>query len=729
VSTDLPLVSIITPAYNRASFLDETIQSVLAQDYPRIEYIVLDDGSTDNTREVLRKYNGRIVWESHPNMGETRTVNKGFSMATGEIVCVVNSDDPLLPGAVSTAVTVMQERPDVLAVYPDWNEIDCNSEVLKEVRLPDYDISNMLRDFNVAMGPGTFIRRKAFDLVKMRDAQLKYTGDLDFWFQLALHGRLAHIPKTLATHRTHPDSASVSDRGEKMAGELIRLVAKVYSHPDLPLEVERLRSKVFSRAHYVAAFYCGSNRSAAIRHWLWSIRYHPLGYIGPLLGRMRHRARSWLLRVMYVVLKSAWLLFQRRWPARQRFLSGGAYKGKALKFALVSHVLPPSWSGQAVMIGRLLRGVDPGRYCLISRQNYELNESQEDFIERLPGKYYHLPHELRIGGRLHSSLMMWADTLLGACLRGWNIARILRRECCAAVVVGTGDVIDLPAAYLASRLAGVAFFPHLFDDYTYQWPDEMTQTMARRIESVIFKEVEGVIVPNEFLRDEMHRRYGVSPSIVHNPCETVDTDWEGKHVGSDRDETRIVYMGAIYRVNFAALRNLILALEHLGRPDVKLHLYTAQPRGFLAGERICGGHVVFHPHLPPSQVVEVQQSASILFLPFAFDASVSKIVKTSAPGKFGEYLASGRPILAHVPPDSFVSWYLRKYECGLVVDKDDPLMLAQAIRGLIDDKGLQDSLSRNARTRASADFSPVESQKRFLGTLEQSREHLVYYGI
>src|SRR5688572_11108874 len=123
MSNPLPLVTIITPAYNRASFMDETIQSVLSQDYPHIEYVVLDDGSTDNTLQVLEKYRSRIILESHPNMGETRTVNKGLSMAKGAIVSIVNSDDPLLPGAVRTSVAVLQEHPDALAAYPDWNEI------------------------------------------------------------------------------------------------------------------------------------------------------------------------------------------------------------------------------------------------------------------------------------------------------------------------------------------------------------------------------------------------------------------------------------------------------------------------------------------------------------------------------------------------------------------------------------------------------------------------------
>ena len=126
VSTEqLPLVSIITPAYNRAAFLDETISSVLNQDYRNLEYIVLDDGSIDDTREVVKKYSDRITYDRHDNMGEARTVNKGFSMARGEIIGVVNSDDPLLPGAISSIVAELLSRPDVLVVYPDWYVIDC----------------------------------------------------------------------------------------------------------------------------------------------------------------------------------------------------------------------------------------------------------------------------------------------------------------------------------------------------------------------------------------------------------------------------------------------------------------------------------------------------------------------------------------------------------------------------------------------------------------------------
>jgi glycosyltransferase involved in cell wall biosynthesis len=272
---ELPLVSIITPAYNRASYLDETIQSVLGQNYPFIEYIVLDDGSTDNTREVLEKYTGRIIWESHPNMGETRTVNKGWSMAKGEIVAVVNSDDPLLPGAVSTAVAFMQSHPDILVAYPDWDFIGPDSKVTGHIQVQEYDYLYMVRHHFCTPGPGAFIRHKAFELTEMRDPEFRYVADFEYWLRLGLYGKFARIPKTLATFRVHPDSASVSAKGKAMANEHIRLVRGIYSRPDLPPEVHRVRAEAFSWAHWVAGVTAGSNRWVALGHYFRAMLYHP----------------------------------------------------------------------------------------------------------------------------------------------------------------------------------------------------------------------------------------------------------------------------------------------------------------------------------------------------------------------------------------------------------------------------------------------------------------------
>lgn len=279
------MVSIITPAYNRARYLDETIQSVLKQDYPKVEYIVLDDGSTDNTREVLEKYSGQLIWETHPNMGEHRTVNKGWGMARGEFVNVLSSDDTLLPGAVSIAVDFLQLHPDVLVAFPDWDYVGPDSELIEHVRVPEFgrmlndDYLHMLKRYESRIGPGAFIRREAFALAGMRDPSLKYVADFEYWLRLGLYGEFARIPKTLATWRVHHGSASVSGAGRDMADGYVRLLDRFYSRPDLPPVVHRLRKEAYSSAHSAAAYGAGSAHWEARRHCLISVLYHPPAFL------------------------------------------------------------------------------------------------------------------------------------------------------------------------------------------------------------------------------------------------------------------------------------------------------------------------------------------------------------------------------------------------------------------------------------------------------------------
>jgi glycosyltransferase involved in cell wall biosynthesis len=270
-----PLVTVITPTYNRAPLLVETVNSVLSQDYPNIEYIILDDGSKDNTLELMEQYKGQVIFESHTNIGETRTVNKGFAMATGEYICVVNSDDPILPGSITSLVRALEGDPTALVAYPDWVEIDPASTPIKEMHLPDYDIHSMLKIFNVAMGPGTLFRRSVLEQYGYRDLQRKYTGDLEFWFRLASHGKLAHVPKILATHRTHPQSASVSDKSSKMAEELISMVESLFRDRHLPAELLVQRKKIMSQVYFVGSFYCPDEPLKRLSYRLLAFFYDP----------------------------------------------------------------------------------------------------------------------------------------------------------------------------------------------------------------------------------------------------------------------------------------------------------------------------------------------------------------------------------------------------------------------------------------------------------------------
>ena len=254
----LPLVSIITPAYNRESLIEETILSVIGQDYPNLEYLVLDDGSSDDTLSVIKKYAKPLRYESHPNMGETRTVNKGFAMVQGEIIAVVNSDDPLLPGAVSAAVEVMTRRPEVIVAYPDWYIIDGKGRKLGHRITPEYDYLHMLKRHHCVPGPGVFFKKRLAEQLGGRDESFRYVADFDFWLRAGLIGPFARIPKTLATFRWHSGGASSREQGAAMAEEHIRLVDKIYSMPDLPESVVRVQKEAYSSAYYEAAVSLGA---------------------------------------------------------------------------------------------------------------------------------------------------------------------------------------------------------------------------------------------------------------------------------------------------------------------------------------------------------------------------------------------------------------------------------------------------------------------------------------
>jgi glycosyltransferase involved in cell wall biosynthesis len=285
---DTPLVSVITPAYNRANYLVETMESVLTQDYSNIEYIVLDDGSKDNTKEILDNYSGRIKWSSHSNIGETRTVNKGLELAKGEIIAIVNSDDPLLPSAISTAVAFMQAHPEIVVAYPDWVKIGPNSEIIEQVQVPEYDYNYMVRRHHCIVGPGAFIRRRAIKLIGFRDPEFKYVADFDYWLRLGMYGDFARIPHILATFRVHSDSASVFNKGTEMADEHIRLIKKIYSLPNLPLSSKKLKAESFSWAHRVAAKMCNPKSWAVSEHRLLAIYYYPGTLMELFLRKLRN---------------------------------------------------------------------------------------------------------------------------------------------------------------------------------------------------------------------------------------------------------------------------------------------------------------------------------------------------------------------------------------------------------------------------------------------------------
>lgn len=206
-----PLVSIITPSFNQAAYLEETIQSVLGQTYPRIEYLLVDGGSQDGSLEIIRKYEGKLAhWVSEKDKGQTDAINKGFALARGEFLAWLNSDDTLLPEAVEEAVAYLQEHPEIGLVYGDANYIDEKSRVIGKFPAAQTDLPKLRRGYVHIPQQASFFRKALWDRVGPLDDSFFFAMDYDLWVRLAQKAPLSYTPKAWAAFRLHDDAKSIS---------------------------------------------------------------------------------------------------------------------------------------------------------------------------------------------------------------------------------------------------------------------------------------------------------------------------------------------------------------------------------------------------------------------------------------------------------------------------------------------------------------------------------------
>jgi len=301
------LVSVVVPAYNHAETLPAAIDSLLAQDYPALEIIVLDDGSTDNTRAVLAAYGSKIRWETHPNMGQAATLNKGWAMAGGEILGYLSADDFLYPGAVSAAVAALA-APDAIVTYCDFDHVDPAGRQLRQIRRPEFSLENMLITLDCPPGPGAFFRRSAYEAAGGWNPDLRQIPDFDFWLRLARHGRFIHIPEVLAAWRVHPGSQSFAFAGPERAEESVRVIAAFFAAADIDRRLLPLEPRSKARAHlYCAQLHAraGRYRAAALNiaqaHRLFpgtALQWHTWRSVAnALFSRPAHHLIWWLRKI------------------------------------------------------------------------------------------------------------------------------------------------------------------------------------------------------------------------------------------------------------------------------------------------------------------------------------------------------------------------------------------------------------------------------------------------
>lgn len=422
------------------------------------------------------------------------------------------------------------------------------------------------------------------------------------------------------------------------------------------------------------------------------------------------------LGLRFLIVFSRWYL---------QFSPAGTYGQLSVsqRFAICTRFTPPLWSGQAVVIGRLLEGLSAEKYCLVSLPLYPEKKDQVSYTPALPGVRYLLPGEfslppLRRGSLRAKEIWRQIGLLLQAWQRGVHIAKTLEKDEADTIVACSGDLLDLPAAWIASRLLVRRLVVHFFDDYTEQWwADPPIKRLAARLERRIVASANKILVTNEYMQTEVLRRHGKPSEIVRNPRQQGELTPLLERYPVHDDEVRLVFTGAVYHLNYDILRAVIEALGVVSGRMHRLHIYTAQPREQLEAEGLVGPRVVIHGHVTPEEAAKVQASADILLIPFSFRDDACGIIRTAATAKLADYLAAGRPILALCQEDSFLAWFLRDRACGYVVSRPDPIEIARMIENIHNDSALRIQIQRNAFQTARVEFDPEAAKSSLVRSL------------
>ncbi len=272
----LPLVSIVTPSFNQAAYLEQTLLSVLEQDYPQIEYWVMDGGSTDGSPAIIRKYAPRLSgWVSEKDSGQADAINKGFARSTGEFVAWLNSDDLYLPCVIQTAVEALQADPSLAMVYGDVRSIDSTGKVFNVMRYGEWGLVDLMA-FNIIGQPGVFMRRSALEQAGFLDLNFHFLLDHQLWLRLAQQGGIQHIPQELAAARFHADAKNVA-QAARFGQEAYAILEWMQNQPTLQALYATQKRRIQAGAHRINARYLldGGQAAPALRAYWRSLLQHP----------------------------------------------------------------------------------------------------------------------------------------------------------------------------------------------------------------------------------------------------------------------------------------------------------------------------------------------------------------------------------------------------------------------------------------------------------------------
>jgi len=278
--TSILRVSVITPSYNQAPFLEATIRSVLEQDYPHIEYIICDGGSTDGSVDIIRQYAHRLAyWCSEKDGGQSEAINKGMARASGEIVGWLNSDDVYMKNGISTIIRGFEAYSHAGLIYGDLQLIDEQSRIIGQHPTRSYNFADQLTHRTIIPQPAAFWRRQVLDMVGPVRQDLHYAMDFEFWIRIGLRFPIIYVPGLIAQFRISGVNKG-SAQSAKWGAELFRILDEFYAQPDLPRNVVKLKS-----AAYAGAYWMGATTSLTAldmkqtRKWLWEAAWRNPNYL------------------------------------------------------------------------------------------------------------------------------------------------------------------------------------------------------------------------------------------------------------------------------------------------------------------------------------------------------------------------------------------------------------------------------------------------------------------
>lgn len=276
-----PLVTIVMPSYNQARYLESAILSVLDQDYPHIEFLVLDGGSTDDSAQIIEKFHRshpeRLVWwVSEKDNGQADAINKGFHRAKGQIIAWLNSDDIYLAGAVSRAVEALTADPALGLVYGNIKSMDMEGRVFNEITYADWNLEDLMA-FRIIGQPSVFMRREAFEAVGGMDTTYDLLLDPLLFMRIAARYSIKYLDEFFAAARFHPAAKNVS-QARKYGDDALKIVKMMPRDPDFKEAFQKNRRKIISGAYLLGAHYLldGGDHAKSFAWYVKSFWHHPL---------------------------------------------------------------------------------------------------------------------------------------------------------------------------------------------------------------------------------------------------------------------------------------------------------------------------------------------------------------------------------------------------------------------------------------------------------------------